>query len=72
MPKEYGVTKEGFVLKRLDTILAEVNDYQKEGLGFDPYSIRMSAFQIATHLKSTIPSSETIPEALFLARSEEM
>lgn len=36
MPKEYGVTKEGFVLKRLDTILAEVNDYQKEGLGFDP------------------------------------
>ena len=33
--KKYGVTNEGFALKRLDTILDEVTKKQKEGWGFD-------------------------------------
>ena len=49
MPKEYGVTKEGFVLKRLDTIPAEVNDYQKEGLGFDPSVNPQSFLSVLSH-----------------------
>ena len=32
---EYGITPTGFVVKRLDTILEEINATQKKGLGFD-------------------------------------
>lgn len=47
---EYGVTEKGFVLKRFDTILAEVQDEVSDALGFDvsqnPQSLLNSALLV--------------------------
>lgn len=42
----YGVTDEGFVLKRLDTILEEVQQAQAEGWGFDSSVNNQSAVSV--------------------------